>query len=764
MTLFYLKNKGFLDASVRTRLFVSKKGFAKLKVVGNEGELYLWGGFQFKDFCETPKEFYRNFGKPLGTPFGYLDLYTALERTSKICKRKGYFSVYTFYTEPFKVERRVLTSYLWRNFRIKPGFVIDFLSVYLDVLIQNPVKGIGFLIRPNYAVVPEIVVYKGGIYKLKLEGVRRLSEKTLKESLFRWMESQPFITPSLLARHLLEIYRREGFLDAEVSAERKGDLLILRVKEGKRYRLLLKVEPPLLREVPCRYYSEACIQRIKEDLVKLLKEGLYLYDRILVGKKIDRERKLVEVDFLVKNARKVSLKVFKEIRVKDEGIKKLVKEKLKSFDWREALYRKGALKGLKRDIFDLLKSRKCVNPKVEYDVRENPNEVVTDFKVSCEGRRKFGPTVYWVEGRLPTRELEYMLPDFSGKRFNKKLLDILSVRLDKSRLFDSYTVKTVDVANNETVPVVEGTERKPITLEGSVGFSSDEGYLFDGRLTFTDMLRMGERFTLRLLLTQKRNLYTLSYYDDYFFSKRLFTSSSLFKNYEEHRDYTIDYKGYSLTLGWHLNLYGDLSATYTAMIYDLNTLLPERRGGNLQKISLNYQHFYPIYTGSVRSGTFTAYLNYIFALSRGNYKKITGGFLLSKIFGDGLYAELKASAGWAGRNTPIFEKFYLGGIKNLKGYSYESVAPLGGGELFWYTGFEVGFPIFGKGIYLFGGADFGNAVKRHQNPFKEIKRDIFLGAGTVTAMGPIRFVVAAPLEGEVNLSTLKYLLLVGFDF
>ena len=99
----------------------------------------------------------------------------------------------------------------------------------------------------------------------------------------------------------------------------------------------------------------------------------------------------------------------------------------------------------------------------------------------------------------------------------------------------------------------------------------------------------------------------------------------------------------------------------------------------------------------------------------------------------------------------------------MKGFSYESVAPPGGGDIYWYIGNEWGIPLF-KPLYLFGGFDVGNCVKKGENPFGVIKKDIFVGVGGLTAAGPIRFVLAIPLKNRIQIQDFKYLFLIGFNF
>ncbi len=766
-TLFFLRNRGYLDAQVKTVLHVSKEGYAKLEIIGSEGELYLWGGFQFNGTpCFKPREFYLKYRKPFGAPFSYIDLYRALDLAQELCRKKGYLESFVYYREPFGVKRKSLWYYLGKNLELFPPFALDLISSYADVFITDPLKGLKFLFRPSYGVYPTLVIRVEELpYKIHLKGNKEIPTDTLRAFIKGLLQKGAAFSPVALQEALSEFYRSRGFLDAIIRLEVRNRRIDISVEEGQRYRLKVKIVPPLrgLKLKPPRYYTKGFEEKLLSEVKDYLHRKGYLYDSLKLHRGVDRKSKRVVLTLFVENPRKVHIELRRELLIENRSLRKLVERTLKGYKPFDLVADGKKRETLRGRIISILKRFGCKRPLVGIKVREKrPGGVVLEERVSCGGIKVFGHSAFWVEGRVRERELSYAVPDFYGKKFRKKLLDALENRLQLSGLFESYTVKRAET-KEEVIPLVEGVEKRPLSVEGQIGFSSDEGYLLDTSLKITDPFGYGSIFSLGYRLTGKRNYYNLSYRDNYFFSRHLFTGGDLFKRYEEHRDYDIDLKGFSLSLGYHLNLYTDIALTFISDRFGLTTDFPSPPGGTLNKWTLSGELYYPLYGGLVKRGQLSGSIN----LSRGstggsNYWKIRSRLGFALFFGK-KYTAFSAAAGYVSPQAPIFEKFYLGGLKDLKGYSYESVAPPGGGEMFWYAGAEAGFPLFGS-AYLFTGFDIGASVKRNQNPFGEVKKDIFAGAGSLTAVGPIRFVVALPLEGKITFSSLKFLFLVGFNF
>jgi len=754
---FFLKNRGYLDASVKSILFVSKEGFAKLNLYGKEGNLYFWGGFDFEgNKCFSQKEFYRAYQKPFGTPFSYIDLYNALDIAHKLCRKKSSYKSFVYYREPPRVEKKNLIHFARKNLRETPFLFINFLSNYLDILIENPIAGVKFLFSTRKAVYPKLVIQiEEKTLKLEIEGANKIPKKVLVEKIKEFTRSLPFFSTLNLQNFLLNLYHSKGFFDVKIEILRKDNLLKIRISEGKRYKLEVRVNPNLknLKLPKEKFYSKEVEKKLVKLVENYLRKEKYLYEGIKIYREINKERGRVVLTLFVINPRKVAISQNFHIAVKNRNLKKFIEEKLEEIDSYKVVAEENYRKEVQDSLKNLLVEFGCESPGVSLKREETEKGIKLIWKIYCPSVKKFGKTVFWIEGRIKQRELEYMIKNFEGKRFNRKYLTLLEKRLRETDLFESISVKTV---NGEKIyPLIEGVEKKPLSLEGLALFSSDEGLVLDTSFRMIDPFGRGSVFSFRYKLSQRRNLYELSYLDNYLFSASFFGGLSLFKRYEEHRDYKITYKGFSVTAGYHLNLYTDLALTMVSNHYKLDG---ER--GRVYKFVSSAEVYYPF--SFPQRGLFSAYLNLSVATHKGNYAKAVGGLNLA-LFRPNFYGSLKFSAGVVTSKAPVFEKFYLGGIKNLKGYSYEGVAPYGGGDIFWYLGTEAGFPAI-KPFYLFAGFDLGNSVKRGENPFREFKKDIFAGVGGITTAGPIRFVVAFPLEGKITFGNIKYLFLIGFNF
>ena len=762
--VFFLRNNGYLDASVKSILKINKKGYAKLKIVGSEGNLYIWGGYLFKGKkCFKPKEFYRKYNKPFGIPFSFINLYNAVDLAGNICKKKGYFESFAYYIEPFEVKEETLFHFLWLDFKRNPVWALDLLSQYMDILVDNPFKGIYLFFKPLNSVYPTIYIWAKGIpYRITFRGNKYFSTQYLNGLVKNLLERNGFLSPLALQDALLNLYHSYGFFDVKIKIYFFEKKLIVKILEGQRYKLKVKLHPTIkgfLLKFP-NYYRKDYESKLLKGLKKFLYSKGFLFKDIKIHTGIDRNKKLVVLTVFIEGLRKVRIVTRKEINIPNKSIRNLVVQILKEEKPYNLLKDKTKLATLKEKIKSLLDKFGCANPYVDIKVRDLKTYIEILEKVSCKRILKFGHTAFWVEGRIKKRELNYLMVDFYGKRFNQKLVDMLRNRIALSNLFESYTIKLIK--NKEIIPLVEGVEKKPISVEGQIGFSSDEGYLMDTALKITDPLGFGSRFSIRYRLASKRTLYQLSYLDDYFLSARTFSGASLFKKYEEHRDFNLSTKGYSLTIGYHLNLYTDLAISYISSLFGLDTILTNTKSGRLEKISLSGELYYPIYRGLVKKGLLNAFFQVSEGINKFRYLKTSIGLDFSLFLGK-VYTSLKTSFGYVSPDAPIFEKFYLGGIKNLKGFNYESVAPPGGGDIYWYIGNEWGIPLF-KPLYLFGGLDVGNCVKRGENPFGIIKKDIFVGVGGLTAAGPIRFVLAIPLHNRIQIQDFKYLFLIGFNF
>ena len=116
---------------------------------------------------------------------------------------------------------------------------------------------------------------------------------------------------------------------------------------------------------------------------------------------------------------------------------------------------------------------------------------------------------------------------------------------------------------------------------------------------------------------------------------------------------------------------------------------------------------------------------------------------------------------WGGKSvTPIDERFFVGGDYTIRGYKYGYAGPIDpntkdpvGAKLMWTASFEADYPIKKKTFYLAAFTDVGNGANTFSGLIKNIKAGVGFGIRFVTPMAPIRLDFAWKLkkvEGDTN--------------
>jgi outer membrane protein insertion porin family len=120
--------------------------------------------------------------------------------------------------------------------------------------------------------------------------------------------------------------------------------------------------------------------------------------------------------------------------------------------------------------------------------------------------------------------------------------------------------------------------------------------------------------------------------------------------------------------------------------------------------------------------------------------------------------------GFAGKHVPIFERFFLGGLDSLRGFEARSVGPRERGHRGWrhdhqdhgvviggtkeaILNFEYLFPLYKaagiRGVVFF---DAGNAYRKSEYPFQNLRKSAGFGVRWYSPFGPLR------VEWGINLS------------
>jgi len=119
----------------------------------------------------------------------------------------------------------------------------------------------------------------------------------------------------------------------------------------------------------------------------------------------------------------------------------------------------------------------------------------------------------------------------------------------------------------------------------------------------------------------------------------------------------------------------------------------------------------------------------------------------------------------------VFEKFYLGGITDIRGFENNTISPkdpetgdLIGGKHMWYTNMELLFPLVKdvglNGVVFF---DAGNVYEDKWN-FNTIKKSVGGGFRWLSPMGPLRLEYGMVIDPEPFEADGQWEFTIGAEF
>jgi outer membrane protein insertion porin family len=407
-------------------------------------------------------------------------------------------------------------------------------------------------------------------------------------------------------------------------------------------------------------------------------------------------------------------------------------------------------------LTDLYKDRgyAYVNASPATPVDEKTRTVDVTFEIQK------GELVYFdrinIRGNSKTRDkvIRREMRIVEGDSYSQSLLDYSKRRVNALGFFEKVDVSTKRGSTDNQMDVnVEVAERPTGTFQIGAGFSSVENFIAQAQISQNNLLGRGQLLTLQAQISSLRQLFLLQFQDLYFLDTDWTFGFNLFKQDRILSSFTRSSKGASLTWGYLLAEDLRLLLTYTLEDVMVST------GGFAGLFSSGQRD--PVPLGSIanllRSGITSsgrALLSYdsrdnrMFP-TRGWYNTISGEvadtFLLSEniftryeavarffypIWGPFVF-RMKLEGGLISsrdpHGVPIFERYFVGGIYDVRGFSPRSLGPqiqslgeqtqdsslrpfLIGGNMQVLGNAEIEFPIFDKvGIRGVVFTDLGNA-------------------------------------------------------
>ena len=382
-----------------------------------------------------------------------------------------------------------------------------------------------------------------------------------------------------------------------------------------------------------------------------------------------------------------------------------------------------------------------------------------------------------------------------------ELYSASKLRRSRARVMSTGFFENVDIVPQPTEDparmdlFVDIKERNTGTFQIGAGFSSLESFILTAQISKQNFLGRGQTLSAQATISGLRQMFSLSFFEPYFFDSNVTFAFDLFNMKEDFVDFTRLRTGGTLSWGYRFTDYFSASLTYT-----LEQVEADLRGTN---IPLKISQQRGLTSSLTAQLSFDTRDNQLFPTD-GNYTTLRLEYAPEWLGTDNEFVRVvgrtrfyfplfwdmvfktNLTLGYVtgtGRSAiPIQERFFVGGIFNIRGYERNSI----GEELFIADGpdenlrpFDIGgtkelifnaeveIPIFLevgiRGVVFF---DAGNAWGDQQDFLEDFDLRTSAGFGIrwQSPVGPLRFEWGFPLKPRKGEDPVVFEFTIGNSF
>ncbi len=395
-----------------------------------------------------------------------------------------------------------------------------------------------------------------------------------------------------------------------------------------------------------------------------------------------------------------------------------------------------------------------------------------------------------------------------GELYNEAKLNASKIRVQRLGFFDKVDIKTRPTRHPQVVDVVvEVKERTTGTFQVGAGFSSVDNFITTAQISKDNFLGRGQRLSFQASLSAIRTMAQGSFIEPYFLDTNVTFAVSLSKFQTLYTDFTRDSTGGSMSWGYRFSptLQGDVTSNIEFVDAEIGGLSGRKdvpiaslfNSGltTSLRFTLTFDsrndRWMPS-TGWFISGTAEFAKPVLSGLGLGirqnDFNRYTGR--LRRYFPLPLEAILKFNlvGGYisapAGQQVPLFERFFMGGIFNVRGYQRNTLGPsLGvptsgdpgaslspfniGGNKQLYLNSELEIPIVQAPVNLRGLLffDIGNAFGEGEPiSLGGMRMSFGWGVRWFSPVGPLRFEWGVPINPLPSEESLVFAFTIGNSF
>jgi len=414
--------------------------------------------------------------------------------------------------------------------------------------------------------------------------------------------------------------------------------------------------------------------------------------------------------------------------------------------------------------------------------------------ISRKGRKVYIGKII-ITGNDKTRDRvirrQFLLQE--GELFDSDKLRISRQRINSLAFFESVEIEQKSRQEEDLIDIeLKVIERQTGQFSFSVGYSSVETVVLQGQLRWTNLMGRGQNLALTVNTSSRRNDYSISFTEPALFDRRFSGGVDVFNREFQYDAFKSRRGGGSLRVGRGLGKYTWGRLGYKYENNEVIIFKKESAGFFLrrQEGKRTSGSFFPSITYDDRDDPFNP--------SKG--KKIYGYAQLSGFGGNEKFYKLIAeytqykslfldfvgmfhtkiarADGYDGRELPVFENFFMGGPRSVRGFTYRDIGPLDengeaiGGEAllqfnlelqYSFTKFFRGFLFYDRGN-VYSKNDKGNNTTDKFYDLGEMRHSWGLGIHFFSPMGPISIAYGFKLDKRENETPSEFHFTIGGAF
>jgi outer membrane protein insertion porin family len=410
----------------------------------------------------------------------------------------------------------------------------------------------------------------------------------------------------------------------------------------------------------------------------------------------------------------------------------------------------------------------------DVDMQKRGDEKIVDITYILSKGQKVYVRRVSIEGNDRTREnvirRELRLSD--GDLFSGTKLKRSNERLNKLDYFEKVDVETVPTENPSEVDIkVRVKDKNTGSISAGIGYSTYDSVFVGGSVNERNLFGKGYSAQFQGMFSGITNRFVASFTNPAVYDTNVSAGVDAFSTYRSFSSYKKQTQGINLRAGYPVGEFTTLRFDYTFSRDDVYATPYIAAPTIVQSKGINYVS--SVLFGAARDTTDSRNKP-----TKGSINDVSltyaglGGTMgfIKAFYSFNYYYPLwfesvfhfRAQVGGLFENgfgaIPVFERFYLGGISNVRGYETDMISPKDhwtnqriGGDTMYFANLEYIFPLNKQyGVYGLGFVDAGNSIWRMRDGmYFALNKSVGGGIRWYSPMGLIR------VEGGYALDTVQ---------